>query len=208
VILVVKPFGVIGVLLGTALLASGVLADTNQATERTSTIQVFQSPSAFSESGRVGQTISFDDLGTGVSLGNPALLGPVNIAHSTASTFKTIGTPPYFPTSLPNVLAPVQADNTLGLGDTTLTFGKNRRAVGLFLVLPQGSNQDAVWTSTVTATDTKGESVIATVLFRGVIGEQQFIGFRSQHKLMSITFGPAAKVDASSVLALDDVMVD
>jgi hypothetical protein len=60
----------------------------------------------------------------------------------------------------------------------------------------------------VTATDAKGQSITAIVTFQGVVGEQQFIGFESQHKLVSISFGPAIKADASSVLALDDIVVD
>jgi hypothetical protein len=102
-------------------------------------VEVFQSVSAFTAATRVKQTISFDDIATGTSLGNPASSGSVNFLHSTAATFKTIGSPAYVPQSSPNVLAPFGLDNTLEFGDTTLTFAKRTRAAGLFLVLPAGS---------------------------------------------------------------------
>jgi hypothetical protein len=200
--------GALGALVVAVFLAPAVVADTSRAPERPATLEAFQSFSSFAAAGRLGQTISFDDLETGVSLDNPASFGVVTISHSTATTFKTIGSPVYLPTSLPNVLAPFQPDNTLVLGDTTLAFAKNHRAAGLFLVLAEGSNQDAVWMSTVTATDTKAQSLTLTVTFRGVVGQQQFVGFRSQHKLAAITFGPAFRIGFSSVLAIDDVVVD
>jgi hypothetical protein len=131
----------------------------------------------------------------------------VNVLHSSAGTFETVGSP-YAPVSSPNVLAPFRLDGTLEFGDTTLAFAKNTRLAGLFLVLPAGSNQDTIWTSAVTATDAKGQSITVIVTFQGVVGEQQFIGFESQHKLVSISFGPAIMADASSVLALDDIVVD
>jgi hypothetical protein len=175
------------------------------AAQQSAPIQVFQSLSSFSTATRVTQ-ITFDDYTTGTALGNPVSLGPVSIQHSTAVTFKT-NADAYVPVSSPNVLAPFQADGTLTFGTTTLTFANRTRASGLFLIIPRGSNQDAIWTSTVTATDAGNHNVTATVTFRGAIGEQQFIGFKSRLRLVSIAFSPATKPDASSVVALDNVMI-
>jgi len=169
-------------------------------------IEVFQDFSSFSAATKATQTITFDKFETGTSLGNPALVETVIFQHSAAATFKTIGDP-YIPVSTPNVLAPFRPDNTLELGDTTLAFQKTTHAAGLFLVIGQGSNQDTTWTSTVTATDAQNHSISVTVTFRSVIGEQQFIGFKSRFKITSIFFGPATMPGASTVVAIDNVQV-
>lgn len=171
-------------------------------------MQAFVGVSPFADAGRIDQTVTFDDLATGTSIGSPASFGRVNVEHSTAAALTTNGDA-YVPVSSPNVLVPTQLDGTLALGDTTLTFTKNTRRVGLYLVLPPGSNEDTVWATTVTATDTKLESVTVLVSFQGTVGEQQFVGFESHHKLLSVTFGPATKADGgSAVLAIDDLSVD
>jgi hypothetical protein len=201
-------FVAIGALVGGVLVAPAALAvEASPTREAHLPIQAFQSLSSLSEASRHPQTISFDELEIGISAGNPASFGPVNVLHSSAATFKTVGSP-YAPVSSPNVLAPFRPDGTLELGDTTLSFAKNTRLAGLFLIIPAGSNQDTIWTSTVTATDTKDQSITVTITFRGVVGEQQFIGFESQHKLVSISFGPAINPEATSVVALDDIVVD
>jgi hypothetical protein len=173
-------------------------------------IKVFNSLSSFSKATHFTQTINFDEFATGTALGNPTVQGPVNIQHSTAATFKTTTSPPYSPVSSPNVLAPYQPDDTLAHGDTTLSFGygENIRATGLFLILLQGSNQDAIWTSTVTATDAQNRVVTVSVTFRGTIGEQQFIGFKSPANLVSISFGRALRLNTASVVAMDNIVVD
>jgi hypothetical protein len=171
-------------------------------------MQAFQAASAFAEAGRIDQAITFDDVSTGTSMGNPAWLGQVNVAHSTAAALTT-NADAYIPVSSPNVLVPTQLDGALALGDTTITFNKNTRRVGLVLIVPLGSNEATVWTTAVTATDTKEQSVTILVSFQGVVGEQQFVGFESHHKLLSVTFGPATKSDGgSAVLAIDDLSVD
>jgi len=188
-------------LVGVALGISAPVAAAQQPTP----IQVFHSLSSFSRGARGTQTITFDDYSTGTAFGNPVSLGSVSIQHSTATTFKT-NADAYVPMSSPNVLAPFQADGTLTFGTTTLTFASRTRAGGLFLVIPRGSNQDAIWTSTVMATDAENHSVAATVTFQGTIGEQQFIGFKSRRQLVSISFSPATRLDTASVVALDNVM--
>jgi hypothetical protein len=84
---------------------------------------------------------------------------------------------------------------------------ESTHVAGLYLVIPQGSNQDTIWTTTVTVADVQQNNVLVTVAFRGVVGEQQFVGVKSRHKLASITFGPASKPDASAVVAMDDIVV-
>jgi len=171
-------------------------------------IQAFGGVSAFADAGRIDRTITFDEIATGTPMGNPAWLGQVTVEHSTAATLTTNGDA-YAPVSSPNVLAPTQPDGALALGDTTVTFNKNTRRVGLFLIVPLGSNADTVWTAAVTATDTKLESVTIVLSFQGTVGEQQFVGFESHHKLLSVMFGPATKPDGgSAVLAIDDLSVD
>jgi hypothetical protein len=198
----------IGALVGGALFAPAALAiGSNQTPAAHVAIQVFRSFSSFSAASRVSQTITFDDLETGTSLGSRPMLGPVDVRHSSADTFKT-WTAAFVPESPPNVLTPWSGDS-FAFGDTTLTFPGNTRAAGLFLILPVGSNEETIWTSTVTATDAKHRSISFPVDFRGMLGEQQFIGFKSQHKLVSISFGVAVKADgASAVIAMDDIVVD
>ncbi len=191
-----------------ALIAPSTAVSAATAAPPSAAIEVFQTVSTFTAATRVKQMISFDDLATGTSLGNPASFGSVDFRHSTAATFKTIGSPAYVPESPPNVLAPFALDNTLEFGDTTLTFAKRTRAAGLFLVLPAGSNETAIWTTTVTATDIKSQSVTVTVTFQGVVGEQQFIGFKSHRPLAAISFGYAGSEHGSSaVIAMDDITV-
>jgi hypothetical protein len=198
----------IGALVGGVLVAPTALAgEAGLAPQAHVPIEAFQSLASFSEASRRPKTISFDELQTNTSVGNPASLGPVSVLHSSAATFKTVGSP-YAPVSSPNVLAPFRPDGTLDLGDTTLILAKNTRLAGLFLIIPSGSNQDTIWTSAVTATDAKEQGITVTVSFQGVSGEQQFIGFKSKHKLVSISFGPAIKADASSVIALDDIVIE
>ncbi|HEX5149201.1 MAG TPA: hypothetical protein VFW02_08985 [Candidatus Limnocylindrales bacterium] len=198
----------IGALLAGLSLAPSVLAvETDQKAGGHIAIQAFGGLAPFSDASHKTQTITFDELATGTLLGNPASLGPVNVAHASAATLGTLGSP-FAPVSSPNVLAPFASDGALDVGDTTLTFPRNTHRVGFFLILPSGSNADTTWTSSVTATDTKGESVTVVVTFQGVVGEQQFIGFDSHHMLDSISFGPAVNADATSVLALDDIVVD
>jgi hypothetical protein len=170
-------------------------------------IAVFQSLLSYSAATRITQTIGFDDVATGTALGNPASQGSITIQHSTAATFETIGSPAFIPVSPLNVLAPFRTDGTFESGDTTLTFKKNVRAAGLFLIIGQGSNQDATWTSTVTATDTKDKSVTVIVSFQGVVGEQQFIGFQSKSKLASISFTVGSMLGATTVVAMDNIVI-
>lgn len=172
-------------------------------------IQTFRNFSSFAAATHITQALTFDAFTPGTPLGNPVVLAEVNIHHSTAVTFKAIGEP-YAPVSPPNVLAPFAPDGTLTFGDTTLTFQEPIRAAGLYLIIPGGSNAETTWTNTVTATDTNNHSVSVRVTFRGVVGEQQFIGFKSP-KLASITFdpaqmpgGPAAGI---TVVAMDNIVV-
>jgi hypothetical protein len=65
--------------------------------------------------------------------------------------------------SPPNVLAPFRADNTLEFGTTTVTFQVGTRIAGLYLVIGGGSNVTTTWTTIVTVTDVKHNSVSATV---------------------------------------------
>jgi hypothetical protein len=86
----------IGALVWGVLFTQAALGiDTTQTRGAPVAIRVFQSLSTFSAESRVSQTITFDDFETGASFGNPALLGSVDVFHSTAATFKTIGTPAY-----------------------------------------------------------------------------------------------------------------
>jgi hypothetical protein len=173
-------------------------------------IENYDSLASFSAKGGIRLTITFDDVASGTALGNPARLDSVSVQHSSASTFKTVASIDYVPVSSPNVLAPFGPDDTGSFGETTLTFGTTRRsAAGFFLILPAGSNQDAIWTSTVTATDVVNNTDTEEVSFRGQVGEQQFIGFKSRWPLASISFSPALRADgqASSVVAMDDVVL-
>lgn len=188
--------------------APAVFADTNPPGRARGQIVTFTDFTSFSAETHIRQTISFDNLITGALLGNPAPFNPVTFIHSSGSTFKTIGSPAYDPVSSPNVLAPFLPDDTLAAGETTLVIERHHRSVGVYLVLPNGSNSSAAWTTTVTATDSKGRTATTMVTFRGEVGEQQFIGFSSQHGLTAITFGRAAKPDATAVLAVDDVVLD
>jgi len=176
------------------------------ATQSAGPIEVFQSYSSFSAAARITRVSTFDEFQADTSLGNPVLVGKVVVHHSAAATFKPTAVP-YVPVSSPNVLAPFKADNTLEFGTTSLTMRESTRVAGLYLVIPRGSNQDAIWTTTVTVTDVQQNSVVVTVAFRGVVGEQQFVGVKSRHKLASIIFDPATKPDASTVVAMDDIVV-
>lgn len=196
-----------GLLIGGGTVVAAALAIGSIMTpEAPAEIEAFERLASFAAANPGSQTFTFDDLPPGTSAGSLESLAGVRIRHSNASMFRAEEAA-YRPVSPPNVLAPFQADSTLALGGTTLTFADGIHAVGFFLVLPRGSNQETIWNSTVEAT-TSGRSSRANVTFRGVVGEQQFIGLRSDDELVSISFGPAIKVNASAVVAVDDIVVD
>jgi hypothetical protein len=168
-------------------------------------IRVFQSLSDFTAARPQSRTTTFDGIATGRSGGNPTVLDGVNVGHSSATTFRTEAIA-FAAVSSPHVLAPFGSD-ALELGDTTLTL-ESARSAGLFLIIPRGSNEGAIWTTTVTAADSSDQTMTVTIAFQGVLGEQQFVGFSSDVDLVSISFGPAVSAGASSVIAIDDVAVD
>jgi len=199
---------VIGALLGGMLLVPAVLAaDASEKSGPHVAFQVLQDRAAFVSASHGAETITFDDLASGTLVGNPASFGLVTVTHSAAATFAT-NAGVFAPVSSPNVLAAFRTDGTLEFGDTSLTFAKNAHRVGFFLIVPSGSTADVIWTTSVTATDTKGQSLTVVVTLQGAVGEQQLVGFDSHHALESISFGPAVKVDGLAVLALDDLMLE
>jgi hypothetical protein len=190
---------------GVAVVAASLAIGSIMTPKAPAEIEAFESLASFSAANPASQTFTFDEVPPGTSDSSLGSLGGVSIRHTVASLFKTEQAA-FTPVSPPNVLAPF-AESGVALGDTTLTFADGTHAVGFYLVLPRGSNQETIWSSTVEA-NTRGRSRRANVTFRGVVGEQQFIGFRSDDELVSISFGPAIKADASGVVAIDDIVVD
>jgi hypothetical protein len=170
-------------------------------------IETFNSFATFSKAAHPRQTISFDEFDPNTPLGNPAQFGSITIRNSNAANLQTEGVE-FIPSSPPNALAPFAADGTLAFGDTTLTLASPSKtnAAGLYLIIGGGSNQEATWTNTVTV-QTQNHSLQVPVSFVGQVGEQQFIGFRSNEAISSISFTTASREGASTVVALDDVLI-
>ena len=172
-------------------------------------IEVFRDASTFEASVHVRHRLSFDDVAAGTLYPGPATFDTITFSHSTAVNWVTIGGLAYTARSAPNVLAPFTAGSTLAFGETTLTFARNTRSAGLFLVLVSGSNATAFPSTVVTAMDSKGQTIQSTVVLQGTVGEQRFIGFSSRWRLVSISFGPAVLAGSfTAVLAMDDVVTD
>ena len=183
-------------------LATPVLADRPS-------IEVWQDVAAFDDAVRIQNTISFDDVASGTAIPNPAVFGSVQVEHSTASVFRALDTIAWVPVSTPNVLAPLNDDVSAAFGVTAISFdGGGPKAAGLFIILPAGSNSEAFWTTTVTATNAAGQSVDTVVTFQGQVGEQRFVGFTSHSPLRKLSFGVAAHSSGTtSALAIDDILV-
>ena len=166
-------------------------------------VRILQNSSYFTAQGVTPAT--FDNVASGTALGNPFSTGSVIITHELAATWKT--TTYLGAASAPNVLGPFAPDDTfVHEGQTVLTFASATRSAGMFLVRGGGHNDLVSYSTTVVATDSRGQTVTATVNHPGG-GGAAFIGFESKHPLASITFGQAVRSDGQGygALGIDDV---
>lgn len=173
-------------------------------------IEVFRDFGSFSAANPYFTVSSFDELAPGTRLGNPASVDGVLISNADPSSeFGVFSTPAYIPVSPPNVLAPEGADNILSFADTTLHFGPDAQAAGVFLLIGPGSNSRAHWVSTVTVSDRSGQAEVVLVDFQGEVGESRFVGFSSPAGLESIRFTRALRTDgaAGTVVAMDNLTI-